>query len=288
MQLLTSPLLVSALLLVYASTVHSWSWGSKDEDAKTSEPSAQSAAGDIVEDIINSGRQGRNLQGYDEIYADEGVQNVLKSENFTQARHLIKDRLCDLGLGSCDDESIEPKRPNYISPQEVIYAQPVGLKPVGRPITAIPIKSGHSLGLGPNYSSGGPPSYSGSSFSGPGYGPPRPIPFSASGPGPIYSRPPNSKVGGPIYGSPSRPSPVYEPNIADTLGNADKKPVVVVNSNHGVQEHVHHHYHHADNDVKGKFKVGEQLQVPGPCSTKHSTTPHFSVFVGLSSLKFFQ
>uniref|UniRef100_A0A8D9AKY0 Phenoloxidase-activating factor 2 n=1 Tax=Cacopsylla melanoneura TaxID=428564 RepID=A0A8D9AKY0_9HEMI len=297
MQLLTSPLLVSALLLVYASTGHAWSWGSKGEDAKTSEPSAQTAetsspstspstgesSADIVEDIINSGRQGRNLQGYDEIYADEGVQNVLKSDNFTQARHLIKDRLCDLGLGSCDDESIEPKRPNYISPQEVIYAQPVGLKPVGRPITAIPIKSGHALSYGPNYSSGGPPSYSsggppsysGSSFSGPGYGPPRPVPFSASGPGPIYSRPPNSKVGGPIYGSPSRPSPVYEPNIADTLSNAEKKPVVVVNSNHGVQEHVHHHYHHADNDVKGTGLIGNTFETGNnfPAASNNLVSP---------------
>lgn len=156
----------------------------------------------------------------------------------------------------CDEESIEPKRPNYISPQEVIYAQPVGLKPVGRPITAIPIKSGHSLYSSGNRYPGGGSSYPGSSFSsGPGYGPPRPVPFDASGPGPIYSRPPNKKISGPLYGSPSRPSPVYEPNIVDTLSGADKKPVVVVNSNHGVQEHVHHHYHHADNDVKGKLRL---------------------------------
>lgn len=121
----------------------------------------------------------------------------------------------------------------------------MGLKPVGRPITAIPIKAGHSFR--PGYSSGGPPDYSG-----PGYGPPRPVPFAASGPGPIYSRPPNSKISAPIYGSPSRPPAVYEPNIADTFSGAEKKPVVVVNSNHGVQEHIHHHYHHADNDVKGK------------------------------------
>ncbi|KAI5721064.1 hypothetical protein M8J77_015477 [Diaphorina citri] len=272
--------IAALLFLACVAAEDKWSWGAKPKEEAAPTADVPTTKDGLVDDIINSGRQGRNLQGYDEIYADPGVQDVLKSDNYTQARHLIKDRLCDLGLASCDEESIEPKRPNYISPQEVIYAQPVGLKPVGRPITAIPIKSGHSLNPnygGPSYS-GGPGSFSGGSgsfSSGPGYGPPRPVPFSPSGPGPIYSRPPNSKISAPIYGSSSRPSPVYEPNIADTLSGAEKKPVVVVNSNHGVQEHIHHHYHHADNDIKGTGIVPNTFETGNnfPAASSFSPRP---------------
>lgn len=139
------------------------------------------------------------------------------------------------------DEEIEEKRP-YIQPQDLIYAQPVHLKPVGRPIAAVPLK-------------GGPPSSI-------GYGPPKPVPFPSYG-GPSYSGPPLSLAPprpyisngkppiGPLYGA-SRPPPVYEP--IDTI---DKKQALVRPSE-GVQQHVHHHYHHTDSEKTGV------IDAPGP------------------------
>lgn len=104
-----------------------WSWGNKDGAAPVSEASADegpvaavelpsggdgtlevsgpSAAAtdlnaDVIDDILRSGRQGRNLEGYDEVYADPNVQDALQNGNETSARHYIKDRLCNLGLSS--------------------------------------------------------------------------------------------------------------------------------------------------------------------------------------------
>lgn len=135
------------------------------------------------------------------------------------------------------DEEIEEKRP-YIQPQDLIYAQPVHLKPVGRPIAAVPIKGPSSAG----------------------YGPPKPVPFPPSpsygGGPPLPPRPyfPGNKPPlGPLYGA-SRPPAVYEPLI----DNIDKKQVLV-SPNQGVQQHVHHHYHHNTDSEK----VGV-LDAPGP------------------------
>lgn len=93
------------LLLVCVAAEDKWSWGKdKDKAAESKHVSDDSASKDVVDDIIDSGRQGRNLQGYDAVYADPDVQNVLQGANDTNARHLIKDRLCDLGLGSVSFE----------------------------------------------------------------------------------------------------------------------------------------------------------------------------------------
>lgn len=139
-------------------------------------------------------------------------------------------------LSQCDEE-IEEKRP-YIQPQDLIYAQPVGLKPVGRPIAAVPLKGGP------------PPSI--------GYGPPKPVPFPSYGSPSLSSlTPPRPYLThgkppiGPLYGA-SRPPPVYEP--IDTI---DKKQVLVRPSE-GVQQHVHHHYHHTDSEKTGV------IDAPGP------------------------
>lgn len=133
---------------------------------------------------------------------------------------------------------MEGRRPYYsphrdIHPQEVIYAQPVTIKPVGHPLPAIPVKRP--------------------------YGPPKPNPFQPGfGAGPIYSKPgfgprPQPFVGPyPAYKKPGfipGPKPVYEAGIESDIDYEDKfidKKQVVVSQGAGVQQHVHHHYVHGD------------------------------------------
>ena len=114
---------LAALLLAGAvrAEAQDWSWGNKDgaapvSEASESSPSAPSAEGaadsaaagtlpaeltaDVIDDILTSGRQGRNLEGFDDVYADPNVQDALQHGNETSARHFIKDRLCSLGLSS--------------------------------------------------------------------------------------------------------------------------------------------------------------------------------------------
>lgn len=52
----------------------------------------------MIENILVSNRQGRNLEGYDEIYSDPEIKNALQLGNDTIARTYIKDKLCSLGL----------------------------------------------------------------------------------------------------------------------------------------------------------------------------------------------
>lgn len=156
-----------------------------------------------------------------------------------------------------DDELVEPKR--YIGPQDLIYAQPVSLKPVGRPIAAVPVKStGSPLNVG--------------------YGPPRPVPYPSSssygsgpsygGPGPSYGSgsssfgsgsssygngPPirGGNRPGSVYGISSRPPQVFESEAAESY--RPKQPVLggpavaLPAGGSPVQQHVHHHFHHGDN-----------------------------------------
>ncbi|XP_054285738.1 serine proteinase stubble-like isoform X2 [Macrosteles quadrilineatus] len=202
-------LLALTPLLLLASALaddDSWSWGkqrSEPGDQLTSAPSASgSTSVTVIEDILESGRAGKSLEGFGQIYEDPDVQQAITAGNETQARHYIKERLCGLGLMACELDA-EGK---YLAPQDLIYAQPVHIKPVGRPIPAVPV-GGTSVG---------------------GYGPPRPVPLP---PRPGYGPPP----------PPLRPylkKPIYEPE--------DKPVVVVGGTGGGVQTHVHHHYHHGD------------------------------------------
>ncbi|KAF7270783.1 hypothetical protein GWI33_016288 [Rhynchophorus ferrugineus] len=165
MRLLFAP---GALLLLLSCTVsgqQQWSWNQDSTKAQAlntdesfdlkpaaSENVQQSVqlnvtdTDKVIDDILVSTRQGRALQGYDEIYSDPNVQEVLQKGDEGEARNIIKDRLCYLGLVQCDEE-IEGKRP-YIAPEELIYAQPVAINPVGRPIPTIPVK-GVRGGYGP-------------------------------------------------------------------------------------------------------------------------------------------
>lgn len=52
----------------------------------------------MIENILVSNRQGRNLEGYDEVYSDPNIKNALQLGNDTIARTYIRDKLCTLGL----------------------------------------------------------------------------------------------------------------------------------------------------------------------------------------------
>nr|CAD7449297.1 unnamed protein product [Timema bartmani] len=232
------------LLVLSGSTIaesNDWSWDKTADSNKneqqfgvadgifiTEEPLVnQSVAASVIDEILLSSRQGRNLEGYDEVYKDPNVQQAIQEGDDSQARQYIRDKLCGLGLMTCD--GVEPKRP-YIQPHEVIYAQPVHIKPVGRPLPAVPIR--------------GPPINYGN------YGPPRP------GLGP-FPRPPHpySPIGGPVYGSPKPlPPPVYEPSLSEGPFHGPSigvhKPIGVT-AGGGLQTHVHHHYHHGDKTPTG-------------------------------------
>ncbi|KAK2586802.1 hypothetical protein KPH14_011827 [Odynerus spinipes] len=209
----------------------------------------QPSVDSVIDNILIYNRQGRNLEGYDELYADPDVKNALQLGNDTVARSYIRDKLCSLGLMNCDNP--EGRRPFYsphrdIHPHDIIYAQPVTIKPVGRPLPAVPVKRPYGHGKPGGISSGFAP---GPILSGP------PPSFIGGGHGPIFSRPPPGflgaqiglkKPGGPIYGT----KPVYEANFGGEIDYEDKfvnkKQVIVQQPSGGVQQHVHHHYHHGD------------------------------------------
>ncbi|XP_016966822.1 uncharacterized protein LOC108035633 isoform X2 [Drosophila biarmipes] len=160
---------------------------------------------EVIEQLINSRREGRNLGEYDAVYADGNIDQALQQGNDMQARNLIRDKLCGLGLMSCD---VEEKRPFY----STIYAQgpppPSGFsggpygpaKPMpppsyfnGRPPMGPPPSSLNSFG---------PPPSSVNSFGPPrkvGYeGPYKPMsgPYRPSGPGGYLEHPPPSAIDG--------------------------------------------------------------------------------------------
>lgn len=114
---------LSCLLLpiLLASTSAQWSWGGEDKEnkeveekssellegetipataaaaqEKTSEPNGTVLDG-IVDELI-SRKQGRSLGGFDEVYSDPTISEALDAGDDLEARNLIKQRLCTLGL----------------------------------------------------------------------------------------------------------------------------------------------------------------------------------------------
>lgn len=67
------------------------------EDKQETKPDETAIEG-IVTDILTSTRQGRNLDGYDEVYTDPNLQDALQKGDDTEARNIIKEKLCHLGL----------------------------------------------------------------------------------------------------------------------------------------------------------------------------------------------
>ncbi|XP_017011709.3 uncharacterized protein [Drosophila takahashii] len=164
---------------------------------------------EVIEQLINSRREGRNLGEYDAVYADGNIDQALQQGNDLQARNLIRDKLCGLGLMSCD---VEEKRPFY----STIYAQgpppPSGFaggpygpaKPMPPPsyFSGRPPMGGPPGSYGPPPSSFGPPPSSLNSFGPPrkvGYeGPYKPMsgPYRPTGTGGYLEHPPPSAIDG--------------------------------------------------------------------------------------------
>lgn len=117
-----SALGIACLVLVLTGVVcaeenKGWSWGGDSSNVPENVgPSAEdyvaaesaypeqlevvnaTAIDDVVDEILVSNRQGRNIAGLDDIYKDPNVKQALDSGDDNQARNLIKDRLCHLGL----------------------------------------------------------------------------------------------------------------------------------------------------------------------------------------------
>lgn len=72
-----------------------WSWGGNSKKSSSEEVVGNNT---LVDNILLSGRSGRHLDGFDEVYGDPEIQQALSTGNDSQARHYIKERLCGLGL----------------------------------------------------------------------------------------------------------------------------------------------------------------------------------------------
>ncbi|KAG7296117.1 hypothetical protein JYU34_021213 [Plutella xylostella] len=274
-------LTISCLLLpiIIASAAAEWSWGGDSAAKETSDntellegerlgaaqdkdlESNGTVLDDIVGEIISS-KQGRSLGGFDDVYADPTIKDALEAGDDSEARQLVKDRLCSLGLVQCDDEDVQEKR-TYVSPDELIYAQPVDITPVGKPIASIPVR--------------GPPR---------AYGAPKPMPQYQSRP--IKTPPKRMGYGGNVrpgfsekYGQVSNnqysqsnglyngfnaqnyvtkpPSYAGESPYAyeNNRPSYNKVPASSSGSKQEsiVQQHVHHHYVHDDSNKDPKVII---------------------------------
>lgn len=270
---------ITFLLLSITWTVNAdWSWGG-DENAKPAKSDEHSTLlegeklpkadekhfesnttvlDDIVDELVSS-KQGRSLGGFDDVYSDPTIKDALDAGDDAEARNLIKGRLCTLGLIQCEEEETQEKR--YLSPDDVIYAQPVDIKPIGKPIASIPVR--------------GPPR---------AYGPPQPMPY----PGRPQKLPPK-RIG---YGGNIRPGfsdkygvagSTYQYSQNGALYNshetnyvtkpptyASQSPYAYENSkpynklpssqsgtktDSIVQQHVHHHYVHSEAEKDPKVII---------------------------------
>ncbi|KAM8710902.1 hypothetical protein ACLKA7_017517 [Drosophila subpalustris] len=251
----------------------------------------------VIDQLINSRREGRHLGDYDAVYADGNIDQALEQGNDLQARNLIRDKLCGLGLMSCD---VEEKRPFY----STIYAQgppppsafggaPYGpAKPMpppsyynGRPtMGGLPPPPASSLNsFGPprkvGYEGGYKPMNSlyrpgGAQFGGaylehPIDGsdgltyskpPPGALIYDSKPPGPVYSGPPSGALPPYNFESPEKfqgagttVNGLYSQQSSASSSSAatasSTKVVVGAPLDAGLQQHVHHHYHHVEGEA---------------------------------------
>lgn len=239
---------------------------------------------EVIDTILASNRQGRNLDGFDEVYSDPTVQDALQKGDDTQARNLIKEKLCSLGLMQCDNEqNVEGKRP-FLPPGGLIYAQPPNGPYRGPPLRPPPVTK---IMYGPPRPM--PPGFVNK------FGPPRKVGYASGGFGPAYNTPPflNSpppNFQGPIYHS--KPPAVLESNspykfdsVKDTFISNEEYQALQLGGgltdigappkaihNDGItgsssnSVNIHHHYHHVD----GQAAIGKAPAVvvgnsiPGP------------------------
>lgn len=94
-----------------------WTWDEKPSEADQTKVETQDAqevaeseysgqeanfnstsVDEVVDTILTSQRLGRNLDGFDEVYADPNLQDAIQKGDDSEARNIIKDRLCSLGL----------------------------------------------------------------------------------------------------------------------------------------------------------------------------------------------
>lgn len=111
----TSALICILIIRTSQAEEQGWSWGEKSKDStetksvenptqkqedlqKSEERSDSTEIDDVVDTILNSGREGKSLDGFDELYSDPNVQDVLQKGDDGEARNIIKDKLCSLGL----------------------------------------------------------------------------------------------------------------------------------------------------------------------------------------------
>ncbi|XP_026316903.1 uncharacterized protein LOC113228002 isoform X3 [Hyposmocoma kahamanoa] len=286
MQLFTISFLIISLRITNSHA--DWSWGNEksETDAKFEEqkptellqgeelPEAQRKSGEsnstVLDDIVDelvSRKQGRSLGGFDEdVYSDPTIKQALDAGDDAEARSLIKERLCTLGLIQCEEEDVEEKRA-YVSPSDLIYAQPVDIKPIGKPVASIPLR--------------GPPR---------AYGPARPMPYA---PRPQKIPPKRISNGGSFrpgfsdkYGSSnvqfSQSNGLYGGNEGNYVTRppnyASESPYIFENNRPSynkvppsqppsnnkdiIQQHVHHHYVHSDDSNKEPKVIIKPVAIP--------------------------
>ncbi|XP_072947858.1 uncharacterized protein [Epargyreus clarus] len=266
------------LSLAISRTEAQWSWGGDEKNEKAVEETKDkptellqgeemaeaqdknsetkdSVLDDIVDELVSS-KQGRSLGGFDDVYSDPTIKEALDAGDDSEARNLIKGRLCTLGLIECEEDGTQEKR-TYVSPDELIYAQPVDIKPIGKPVASIPVR--------------GPPR---------AYGPAKPMPYPPrphKGPPKRNGYGPNIRPGfSEKYGVSngnyhfSQSSGLYNAHEANYVTKppifANEEPYafqtpkptynkVPTKTDSVVQQHVHHHYVHSDADKDPKVII---------------------------------
>ena len=75
---------------------------SNSDNSETSTAHLETDEDSLIDSIVSSSRQGRTLQqdGYNQVATDPQVKQALDAGNDSQARHYIREKLCDLGLMS--------------------------------------------------------------------------------------------------------------------------------------------------------------------------------------------
>lgn len=219
---------------------------------------------ELIDSILASNRQGRNLDGFDEVYSDPTVQDALQKGDDSQARNLIKDKLCNLGLMQCDvlsgatGSDIDNKNA-FLRPGELIYAQPPNGPYRGpfKPPTKIIYGPARPMPPGlVKQQSFGPPrkvGYAGGPiYSSPPYLNSPPSSFGGSIQGPVYhSKPPGPIIDSPPYKFDSHGEHIISNEEFHALGLGDHAPVKAaindgITGNSGNSVNIHHHYHHID------------------------------------------
>nr|XP_036672012.1 uncharacterized protein LOC108011308 isoform X1 [Drosophila suzukii] len=255
---------------------------------------------EVIEQLINSRREGRNLGEYDAVYADGNIDQALQQGNDLQARNLIRDKLCGLGLMSCD---VEEKRPFY----STIYAQgpppPSGFSggPYGpaKPMPPPSYFSGRPPMGGPPGSYGPPPS-SLNSFGPPpssvnSFGPPRKVgyegpykpmsgPYRPSGPGGYLEHPPPSAIDGSSDGiTYTKPPPgalIYDskpPGPIYTGGPSLGAGPVFTGASNGVPPY---NYENPESGIQGASSAPNGFYSQQSSASSSSTSSSNKVIVG--------